>query len=191
MSNKIPNHRNSPMPKYGDDSVDEHNFSNDFDPKAEGDGAIISSKNPKNIGQFIWKLIHSTWKDISNLFQLAKDNIKNKFTDYLGSRALTNVRQNPALSVGKDIKNNSAVIFENSHNSDDRSSESAAIRDENFGGITQDENLTKITSKNIDKNKNYLKDFEEFKKYYELYKAGKISSIDNLKLKMQRNMLIR
>jgi len=59
------------MPKYGDDSVDEHDFSNDFYPKAEGDGAIISSKNPKNIGQFIWKLIHSTWKDISNLFQLA------------------------------------------------------------------------------------------------------------------------
>jgi len=38
------------MPKYGDDTVDEHDFSNDFDTRAERDSAIISSKNPKNIG---------------------------------------------------------------------------------------------------------------------------------------------
>ena len=181
MSSRISNRGNSQPPKDENDSVEEYDFSGHFDARAEDDGGIISSNEPKNIGQFIKKLIQSTREKISNWFQSASDYIKNKFTDSQGSRALANVRQHPALSIRQDIKYKSVTSHENSHVIDGGTSEHSDIQDEIFGKITQDENSGKITSENIQNNERYLEDFKKFKIIYGDYKNGKLFSIDNFK----------
>ena len=181
MSSRISNRGNSQTPKDQNDSVEEYDFSGDFDARAEDDGGIISSHEPKSIGQFIKKLIQSARENISNWFQSASDYIKNKFTDSQASRALTNVRQHPALSTRQDIKEKSVTIYENSRAIDFGTSGYPDIQDENFGKTNQGENFGKITSENIQNNEKYLEDFEKFKKIYGEYKNGELDSIDNFK----------
>ncbi len=181
MWGKILNRGNSQTPKDQNDSVKESDFSGYFDARAEDDGGIISSHKPKSIGQFIEKLIQSAWENISNCFQSASDYIKNKFTDSQATRALTNVRQHPALSTRQDIKEKSVTIYENSRAIDFGTSGYPDIQDENFGKTNQGENFGKITFENIQNNEKYLEDFEKFKKIYGKYKNGELDSIDNFK----------
>jgi hypothetical protein len=169
---KTSNRGHPQIPKDTNNSATEYDFSGDFDTRAEDDGGIILSQKPKNIGQSIQSFLQSAREIISNLFQPAFENIKNKFTEFQIFRALINVRQDPLISTKKDIKDKS---FDISKNSQEISTSVPEYSD------TKNEKFEKITSVNIQENEKNLEEFEKFKKYYGEYKSGKLSSLDNFK----------
>jgi hypothetical protein len=158
-------------PDYKYDPPDDYDFTDAFDARAESDDVKTSSYRAKDITGLIKNFLLSKWNEFLKLFQSGRESIENKLQDSQSSIVLTNVKQNPVPP--HENKNYKSV--DNLKNSNEIAK--ASLQDY---GIERD-NVGEIVSENILSNNKYKEEFDTFRKVYEKYKNGQLTSIDNFK----------
>jgi len=168
-------HRSQKFPSNHDNKNDADNVPEDydllFDARPKDDDSLKAGQAVREKKFSLLNFLISKRDNIFQWFQSARNYVENLFSSSPNSNPLTNIRRDPDTSFGN--KNPQSLIYA-------RNSIGIAVPPPENNSSHAEYEIGHIPEK-ISGEEKYLKDFNQFKSFYQKYKNNEITSIDNFK----------